>query len=784
MPRNKRGGAHGRGYFNSPRGGGGTPNPGTSFIPFAGAYVPQRSHTGFTLQEEARNTERHHSYWNSDQRLRDTKVSFVSAGEFKPPDLIKDSEEALAGMTLESSKLPGEGLSADAQMTHGEEDMTAPSSSFMIDTNGGKPVETGLAPPRLRSISPAGSDSSEEVILFHGRGQLGRRDTRIENDLPPCPDPIDVKIKVLDDKLLEQRKLLEETLDEKEASFESIPPELAEALNKETSLGAIPHEAPKSFSPDFGAILPKRQTKGRRQGCAKRGRRTTGKANESDEEDAMIADYIANMDQEHGMDDVGQAFNKRELGGDDDAAWQDESSVEELQDPDQLERHGWSRTELQDLDDLSTSDEARGKVQTVLSKRHRVGGVQYLIVWEHQDVDEARWVPLHVLQDSGALPLIEAFEAEEKLIAEFESNGGEDSDDSDGVGDEDDDYRDDKQDLVQRRIDRMDDEQIARLLSKQEELGMGGDEILLFDDDVNDEGEEIEAPAVNLNNFILSGRRGRMERQRRQREYPSAAPLADAYDGFDVMDFDRPSLKKKPKGRKGKLILDDISDSELEASMQSAWNNDRVKKKERKQEREMLRAQGLLTGKNGKPDMKARYKVGMSIDDIKEEIKDFLKGDNTTLSLPAMDKANRKFVHEIANFFKLKSKSAGLGNKRYPILYRTSRTTVYGDRAYEAAASKLSRRFLPRNDVGGRRAGVVPRRGGRAGGWGGGFGAASYRDGDVVGASAPELGVENRGRAMLEKMGWSAGTALGALDNKGILQPVAHVVKTTKAGLG
>lgn len=57
-------------------------------------------------------------------------------------------------------------------------------------------------------------------------------------------------------------------------------------------------------------------------------------------------------------------------------------------------------------------------------------------------------------------------------------------------------------------------------------------------------------------------------------------------------------------------------------------------------------------------------------------------------------------------------------------------------------------------------------------------------DGDVVGASAPEIGVENRGRAILEKMGWSSGTALGATNNKGILQPVAHVVKNSRAGLG
>ena len=65
-----------------------------------------------------------------------------------------------------------------------------------------------------------------------------------------------------------------------------------------------------------------------------------------------------------------------------------------------------------------------------------------------------------------------------------------------------------------------------------------------------------------------------------------------------------------------------------------------------------------------------------------------------------------------------------------------------------------------------------------------GMAAASYRDGDVVGAAAPEIGVENKGRAMLEKMGWSSGTALGALNNKGILQPVAHIVKNSKAGLG
>jgi hypothetical protein len=67
--------------------------------------------------------------------------------------------------------------------------------------------------------------------------------------------------------------------------------------------------------------------------------------------------------------------------------------------------------------------------------------------------------------------------------------------------------------------------------------------------------------------------------------------------------------------------------------MQKTYENDRVKKKERKQEREELRAQGLLGSKNGKPDLKKKYQEGMSIREIKEEIRAFLMGKNTTLVL-------------------------------------------------------------------------------------------------------------------------------------------------------
>ena len=147
-----------------------------------------------------------------------------------------------------------------------------------------------------------------------------------------------------------------------------------------------------------------------------------------------------------------------------------------------------------------------------------------------------------------------------------------------------------------------------------------------------------------------------------------------------------------------------------------------------------------------------------------------------------MSDRDRKMVHEIANVFKLTSKSFGRDFNRFPVLYRTSQSLAFDE-------SRLNRKML--RVFAGKRQPLTPkvtkecmafagaaRRGGIA------KAHVSYRDGDVVGASAPELGQENRGRAMLEKMGWSTGTALGALNNKGIMEPVAHVVKNSKAGLG
>ncbi len=142
-----------------------------------------------------------------------------------------------------------------------------------------------------------------------------------------------------------------------------------------------------------------------------------------------------------------------------------------------------------------------------------------------------------------------------------------------------------------------------------------------------------------------------------------------------------------------------------------------------------------------------------------------------------MDAHARKLVHEIAYRFNIKSKSVGSGDQRRPTLVRTKSTVPLDEDEFDNVFAKHRRRFFPRLDRSGssRRAG---------GGRGGDSSSAIVRHGEIVGGSAPEISQANKGRTMLEKLGWTKGMALGALDNKGMTQPIEHVVKRSKAGLG
>ena len=138
-------------------------------------------------------------------------------------------------------------------------------------------------------------------------------------------------------------------------------------------------------------------------------------------------------------------------------------------------------------------------------------------------------------------------------------------------------------------------------------------------------------------------------------------------------------------------------------------------------------------------------------------------------------------MHELAHAFGLRSRSIGKGILRHPVIYKTATSMRCFDEEVEhrsAGLHRVSRSYVPKERINGDRNRSYRRKGGSD------RFAVGYREGEIVGAAAPELAAENVGNQLMRKLGWKPGEALGAQNNKGILQPVAHVVKNTRTGLG
>lgn len=362
----------------------------------------------------------------------------------------------------------------------------------------------------------------------------------------------------------------------------------------------------------------------------------------------------------------------------------------------------------------------------------------------------------------------------------------------------------DEEDLRERRIAAMDDDTLARLWAKQAELGISDEDLVIDDgafmDEDPDEFGDVDQAKAGLEDLAKSSF-GRSTTKRSNKKsggmnFPSASALADTLDqygdaGFDIMDFERPSLRVKKGGRKGKMPpeLDALSDDELKDEMLGHWSNDREKKRLKKAEREELRMAGMLgagVAKKGKADLSQKYQQGMTVSQIHDEIRIFLQdATKTTRAFPPMDKHDRKELHEIASVLNLKSKSVGAGKNRAPILYKTNRTQDYSDATFHRITTAANRGFLKNSAFKGKKpkGGAVPKmqRGGK--GRGADTSSTGLKHGDVVGGGAKEIGRENFGHRLMEKMGWQTGTALGK-DGSGLLTPVEQIMRTGRSGLG
>ncbi|KLJ05676.1 hypothetical protein EMPG_10875 [Blastomyces silverae] len=752
------------------------------------------------MAQEARNTERYTTH-RSNLSLRYNEIRFVSAG-----DLVRESLEvpndgnannAPNGTPANSDPLilvdkkdvEGEcqkWLNGTAEAEADADEARAEEKKEEAEEEEGEKVESGLGDQDIFFIDRKGEDppenmrteihtielnmrlapqldSSEDEVVFTGRGRRSQQSpARRNQNLSPNRE---LGPSIRDDLFIPADC---DGNGDGDHDKDIIIPCLVSVSDNESEPAIIYTSEPVldelANPPEFISLEGKEK-----RPRARKPRKPRLRWDSDDSE--ILADYIANM-----MDD---STSDEEEDEDEDAGV-GRIQVQDRKQKGHSRAKSWSSADLEDLNDLSSSDELPEEIGRIFSIRERGESIQYLLTGEGQSADEARWVRKELLTMPGASELIQRFEENVALIASQREAASESSSDLDEEDEDEEDEID--RDLDDGMKQDLTDEQMARLLQTQDSLGLGTDDLLLF----NGEGGFDGLESFSRSKFPYKSSQPE-KRRNRNGNFPSASAFADAldqdpYGGFDVMDFDRPSLRKKPKGRRHAHQYDfDLSDSDLVHELQVSWENDRNKKTARKQEREELRAQGLLGTKPGKINMKAKYAEGMSIDDVKLEIRAFLASSSQSLSLPPMDKRNRKFVHEIANILSLKSLSRGSGTSRFPILTKTARTPTLEGQAAVHQVDRIfsSGRFMRRMDKS-QRGGPKPVAKSRSGGVKG----ASYMDGDVVGASAPEIGAENKGRAMLEKMGWSSGTALGAANNKGILHPVVHVVKNSKAGLG
>lgn len=622
-----------------------------------------------SLRDEARNTERH-SLWSSNVQLRHTQVNFVRAEELDANTLTENRDEgrkngnsmkrAASGpstrpnttyrsieMNGEECKLEdsGKGGQADIEGLFSGLDMPLESSSplvsrervFLIDTVGSGKTNTGMHPPVLRSSSPSSSSSSDEVIIFMGRSRTqGRRPSKATSGVASatCLDPLEnvfAGSRIIEDRVTMLSPLKSDTV-------------------RVSALSVRSSEENVTLSQPVAAERRVEQThkNGKRKKRSKKPTDVIGQKNAIEAEDASLADYIANMSDDaqqdssiastpiyrQGLSATGTGKGRRKT--------EPSSSEPRAQHSSALESR-WNISDIEDLEDLSTSDEVLGSIKAIISKRERPSGLQYLVVCEEYTVDDARWIPHTSLESESAVKSIRLYEAEEQLQSHYSADDSDTSLLSDGERAQESDTDDelealrDEEDLLQRRNERLTDEKIARLLAKQEELGLGSNEVMLFDDDfVNDitSSDHTKAEHVSSTRKKL----GSVNHQKRGKRsmggaFQQASALAnlldqDHYSGFDIMDHDRPSLKTRLMGRQGAQPFD-VSDTDLELSLSSAWHKDRLKKQAKKHEREELRAQGLLGKKNRKkPDLHAKYLEGMTMDQIKDEITGFISSTN------------------------------------------------------------------------------------------------------------------------------------------------------------
>jgi len=456
------------------------------------------------MRDEARNTVSHEPLWARTSKLREKPVAFVSAGFVDPLKDIKPPESG-------SENKPSDDGAGDTHDSAG-------------DARGADVVEIIQA----RIITVHASSLEQESLRSEAPtpGELvGER----SNDLERRDDAVVPPVFFFD---LEGDK----SKCHNHQSTPNVPNCQSEPEESDSSEDVILFRGRASKTQSNLPSGGRRRSRGKKREPKLRRARSrsaghplqvTEESGEVDEEDAILADYIANM------------ANNSE-------------------------------------DDLLT-----GQLR-ILSQRE-LGGEHGAFGETPADIDEA------------------------ELLSSASEASEDNADQRQGFVEKDDSEVDGDMDV------EMDDETLARILARQELLGIDSDEFPASSDFYDRAGGEN-----------MAGQSSTAAYRPKKRQANNS--VIEAFDDLDLTSWaPPPEMLGLPKGRRRKQPPTfNVSDSELESALRKAWERDRERKKNRKMEREALRASGLL-GKNVDPDdLRVKYQTGMKLDEIKYELLTFL----------------------------------------------------------------------------------------------------------------------------------------------------------------
>ena len=347
-------------------------------------------------------------------------MNFVRSEETSQPD--EDQEQLSSELQNESSFLKSQQLTP-ADLSDSESQ--GPTNDACLDE---RPVDQRIRLERSRQLgssqhSPSTSVSSEEVV-FLGRNNIGQATT--------C-----TRLTIAETFLTNSSPRQPAT----SGHWQSLPTPDTARLGGQQGANALAHNFEARVERAGGRVMQNQQGTDEEKIRRNTRRRRMSAVSSSDGNlQAALDDYTANLRANGEIETLLDLKESGTLLG--------------------AEKKRWPASDVEDIDETTTSEEVIGVAQQIMSKRYSAGRVQYLVVWENRIVDEASWIPGSALTMPGAADLIKAFEDQKKQLAqETESDEPElelnwSSSDFDLDAEEDEDSEDDR-DRIESRQARM-----------------------------------------------------------------------------------------------------------------------------------------------------------------------------------------------------------------------------------------------------------------------------------------------------------------------------------------